>query len=186
MELYLNKDFYARHLYIAEKATKFKSYNTTLSLSLSDKVLNGYDPKIQGSQHKLIESQAIYNAVPGNYAPLMCMLGLSSVIGKEIISVYPENEGFETKYSWIGNGTIKPRSAHTKFDIKQKIIIMWSKAGSSSFLSGVDEDFKPNHFVPLADIESCHPHTGFSRTARKMSSTRIEVDGKKDLIGVCH
>ena len=118
--------------------------------------------------------------VPGNYAPLMCMLGLSSVIGKEIISVYPENEGLETKYSWIGSGTIKPRSAHTKFDTKQKIIIMWSKAGSSSFLSGVDEDFKPNHFVPLVDIESCHPHTGFSRTARKMSSTRIEVDGKKD------
>lgn len=43
-----------------------------------------------------------------------------------------------------------------------------------------DQGFKPNHFVPLMDIESCHPHTGFSRTAKKMSSTKIEIDGKKD------
>lgn len=129
------------------------------------------------SQQKLIENQAIFNAVPGNYAPLMCMLGLSSVIGKEILSVYPENEGHETRYSWNGNGLIKPRVPHTKLDIKQKIVIMWSKSGSLSFLSGVDKDFKPNHFVPLVDIESCHPHTGFSRTAQ-MSSTKIKVDGK--------
>ena len=175
LELYLNKYFYAKHLYITEKATQFHTYNTVLSLSLSDKILEGYKPKIKDSQLKLIEDQAIFNAVPGNYAPLMCMLGLSSVIGKEIISVYPENEGHETKYSWNGNGLIRPRAAHNKLDIKQKIIIMWSKSGSSSFLSGVAKDFKPNHFVPLVDKESCYPHTGFSRTAKQMSSTRTEV-----------
>lgn len=65
----------------------------------------------------------------------------------------------------MNNGVIKLRVEHTRLENKYnqhtQFVIMWSKAGSSSFIPGIGGDFKPNHFVPVVatGTGTSNPHT---------------------------
>ena len=130
IELVLFQDYYAEHPYLIKKSQRyFCTYNTAFAAAFSDVVLDGFDRNEKESNYKLIIRQGMHNLVPGTYSPLICMLALSSVIGREIISVYPEKIGEETKYSWCGNGKIKPRVNHRLLETlynQHEIVIMWS------------------------------------------------------------
>ena len=177
IELYLQKKYYAEHPYIDYKKCFFSTVNTAFSSSVSDKGLGcGYSRDVDiivSAEGAVIEREAVKNSIPGIFSSLMCLFGLSSVIGMDIVTIYPEEVGRANKYSNMNNGVIKPRVSHSKlhtdFCNEAKICIMWSKDGSDTFIHGDDEDFNPNHFVPLyCQSQKEKPNiAGFSKTSTK-------------------
>ena len=182
IELVLYKDYYAEHPYLIEKSQRyFPTYNTAFAAAFSDVVLDGFYPNEKESNYKLIIRQGMHNLVPVTFSPLICMLALSSVIGKEIIVVYPEKIGEETKYSWYRNGAIMPRVNHGLLEItynQHKIVIMWSKSGSLSFLPIVGIGFQPDHFVALANMDLNAPHSGYSLNSKQVTDD-LEMQTKR-------
>ena len=89
---------------------------------------------------------------PPPISALATALALSSVIGIDITSVYPEDTGKETVYSRFLNGKISPEAAHKLFSSKVSpdigLILLWSIDGIT-VLPGLDSTFRPNHFVLL-------------------------------------
>ena len=156
IELYENQDFYAFHPYVKEKSHIFKSENTAFSATSSDSALDdGYDRKNPSSRVAVVKREAIQNATNGTFSSFMCLFALSSVTGMNVISVYPEKLGQETKYSQFQNGTISPRKSHDNFlkNLGQevKLVFMWTTHGNLT-LPGLNENFQPNHFVPLVEF----------------------------------
>lgn len=174
--MFKNQDFYAFHPYIREKSHYFHNENTAFSAAVSDAALaDGYDRNNPSSRMVVVKREAIRNATSGTYASLMCMLGLSSVTGMSITSVYPEIIGKETKYSQMQNGTIHPRTSHGLFESKLvqevKLVILWSRDGIN-VLPGIETTFQPNHFVPLIESKTkgkIH-HGGLSRACKSKAA----------------
>ena len=46
----------------------------------------------------LVERESVRNSIYGMFSSLMCLLGLSSVVGMAIVSIYPEEVARECKY----------------------------------------------------------------------------------------
>ncbi len=111
----------------------------------------------QGIQHLLrltLFREAIRNSVPFNYASLMCIFALSSVMGREIYSLYPEEIEKESKHSKLNNGVIKPRVVNSKL----------STSFNMNFIPAIPGDFQPNQSVPIINAPpATTPHTGYSR-----------------------
>ena len=148
IELLLHKDFYAHHPYVLEKSRYFKSENTAFSVTASDKALSvGYDRRNPSSRVNVVEQEAYLNCKPQTFSLLLCIFGLCSVLGKNIQTVYPEEEGTPNIYSQTNNGVIRPRKYHNLCkDIKfsqDDIIIMWTGSGQATIESKFD------HFVTL-------------------------------------
>ena len=64
----------------------------------------------------------------------MCVFALSSVVGMNITSVYPEKLEQVTKYSQFQNGTVQ----------EVKLILMWTTDGIHT-LHGMSENSQPNN-----------------------------------------
>ena len=47
----------------------------------------------------VVQWEAVKNLTSGTYASLVCLFALSSVIGMDVISVYPEDQHHKTKNS---------------------------------------------------------------------------------------
>ena len=108
----------------------------------------------------VVKREAIRNAMNGIYSSLMCVFALSSVTGMDLISVYPERLGKETKYSQFQNGTISPRARHDSFSsklVQEAKIIMWTTGGVGVLTH--NETFQPNHFVPLVEFTTKQKNT---------------------------
>ena len=169
IELCLNAEYYSKHPYIDENAIIFNTQNTAFTATISNQALgSGYNRKDDGTKVDVVQREAIRNAVPCTYTSLMCIFALSSVIGREIYSIYPEEQGKETKYSQLNNGVMKPRITHSKlstnFNKETKLCIMWTRSGCNNFIPGISGDFEPNHFVPIINAPpTTTPHTGYSR-----------------------
>lgn len=181
LELFLNAKFYSDHPYVQEKSKHFSKENTAFSAVISDAALGkGYDRKDAESRIEVVKREACRNSVPGTFSSLICMLALSSVIGRNIVSLYPEEIKKETRYSLCNNGLIKPKTYHemfkNKFNENHSIILLWTKDGSSSFIPGTSREFKPNHFVPVIQQqqETNMPYTGHSRSS--LAKSRKEAN----------
>ena len=75
--------------------------------------------------------------------------------GMSVCSVYPEKLGKENIYSKFLNGTVLPRLSHNNIRDKLvqgcNLVLMWTTHGILS-MPGMNENFQPNHFVPLVDF----------------------------------
>ena len=136
-----------------KKSDLFASENTAFSATASDGALaDGFDRSNPSSRAVVVKREALRNAVSGTFSFFLCMFALSSVIGIDITSVYPEDTGKETVYSRFLNGKISPKAAHKLFSSKVspdiQLILLWSIDGIT-VLPGLDSTFRPNHFVPL-------------------------------------
>ena len=135
-----------------EKSDLFASENTAFSATASDCALaDGFDRSNLSSRAVVVKREALRNAVSGTFSSLLCMFALSSVIGIDITSVYPEDTGKETVYSRFLNGKISPKAAHrfsSKVSPDIQLILLWSIDGIT-VLPGLDSTLRPNHFVPL-------------------------------------
>ena len=151
LELYLNEEFYASHPHIVDLKIASKSahgnYYTVESLydvlcfsQSSTDIFNsdGFTPALR--------NEIINTSGNKNYCGLLHMMGLASVIGTRIRSVYPDNEyTFYDAY----NAIIHPR---VTVNNDREVVIFWTHS-----LGWKDRSkrFKSNHFVPLVEPKAC-------------------------------
>ena len=190
IELCLNAEYYSKHPYIEENALIFSKRNTAFTATLSNQALgSGYNRKDDNSKIDVVQREAVRNSVPCNYSSLTCIFALTSVIGREVYLLYPEEKGKESRHSQLNNGVIKPRVIHsklsTKFNKETKLCIMWTRSGSINFIPGIPGDFQPNHFVPIIDgPPTTTPHTGYSRKFNADRGTVVNTKKITDFLKV--
>ena len=78
------------------------------------------------------------------------MMALSSVLQREIRSVYPAMNGVLDKCVGILNTTLCPRIANKKRSF-ESIYLMWTRAEGKLESGNEFRTWVPNHFVPLVE-----------------------------------
>ena len=73
-------------------------------------------------------------------------MALSSVIKRDICSVYPRMNGMIDKCAQILDTIFSPKERL----IRQHIYIMWSRVDEQE----KDQDWRPNHFIPFMEVEN--------------------------------
>ena len=151
----------------------FKSENTAFAAAVSDKALGeGFDRKDPSSRSNVVEREAFLNLRSGTFSSLLCILALSSVLGRDILTVYPEEEQNTSMYSLTNNGLIHPRKYHDlchqiKFP-SYGIVIMWTTTGNFTLESRCD------HFVPLIPPSSNMQRKGVACISHKVNQPTIQ------------
>ena len=87
----------------------------------------------------LIKTEAIDNCRSKNWSSFLCILGLSSVIGISIQTVYPLQGKNDNCYFKLFSSLINPRTPAIHHDV---LNILFYPSSFSKY-------FKCNHFVPL-------------------------------------
>lgn len=93
-------------------------------------------------------------AIDGEFSSIFTMQALASVVGREIVSVYPAINGMLDKCISILNTILQPRIPGSRNRFKERIYIMWTRL-SGTLPRQRNTHWLPNHFVPLVeqDIE---------------------------------
>ena len=92
-------------------------------------------------------------AKDGAYSSIFTMMALSSVLQREIRSVYPAMNGVLDKCVGILNTTLCPRIANKKRSV-ESIYLMWTRAEGKLESGNEFRTWVPNHFVPLVEQNS--------------------------------
>lgn len=167
LELAINEDFYTNHPYLVEKydENSDKSREFIFGITITHESANSKHP---------IKAEADYIAKNRKWGSLISMLGLSSVVNRKIISVYPETSDI---YSRVLNGTILPRIGSPTLETEDDIFIFWSRTSNNVSLE--EGKYKANHFVPLIKKDrldlSSDQNNG---TKKKSKSTKKPVKRK--------
>ncbi|XP_046842785.1 uncharacterized protein LOC124447678 isoform X1 [Xenia sp. Carnegie-2017] len=107
LELFIHAAFYAQHpcflSVISEHSDYFaQSLNNLLPLSVSKECLDtGY------TTDELVKQEAILNCNDQKWSSFLCILGLSSVLGRKIHTFYPDSG--ESRYKLLFNRIVQPR-----------------------------------------------------------------------------
>lgn len=168
IELFLNANFYSQHpcflSAVAEHKEDFgKSLNNLLPLSVSFECL---DSGLSGDE--LVKKQAFVNCTDKKWSSFLCILGLSSVINRKIVTYYPDCG--ERRWKLLFNRQIKPRSS-LKTGLENLHILFCFEGVIKS-----GDAFKSNHFVPLI----------FYATGQKRKHSQLQKKLPKNTSSVKH
>lgn len=114
IELFNNASYYSQHP-VFERLVKdgiFKNVATVLLASLS---ANSYSSN--NLSDNLIKTEAIDNCRSKNWSSFLCILGLSSVIGISIQTVYPLQGKSDNCYFKLFSSLINPRTPAIHHDV---------------------------------------------------------------------
>ena len=138
IEMFLHVDYYCKHpLFLSTFSNHrecFSSVNNILKACVSDASIN-----MDLVSENLVQHEAISNCNAKSWSSFLCILALSSVIGRNIHSVYPDFGLLKEKL--LFNQVVTPRSISTSSDI----FVLFCREGNLSTTG----HFVPNHFVPL-------------------------------------
>jgi len=129
IELFLNATFYINHPIL--ESNKPSSF----SLLLSNKT---FDIKCE-SRERLVQFEAIHNCSSKTFSSLLSVLGLSTVIGRQIQMLYPDSGA--VKFKSLFNSLISPKSSLNDSEILNILF----------FREGIQPGklYQANHFVPI-------------------------------------
>ena len=123
---------------LSSNAEQFLNQNNAFSALLSDESSKCF----KGDRIECINKEAALDLRDRNRSYMVCMMALSPVIKRDIISIYPKCS--KTKIRALVDCTIRPR---VKVNVIDPIRIFWSRA------VGLDARpncrFASNHFVPV-------------------------------------
>lgn len=175
VELTTYFDYYADHSLV--RNAKITAMSKRASLFTTESI---YDTVIFGQQaHKeyattgdfyaAVKKEIMLTAVNYQYSGLLQIMGLASVIERDIKTVYPDQK---SRFLPILQTTVQPRLKSPEIQSSEEVLIMWSniqgwKDGSKAFWV--------NHFVPLIRQKSRSFPAVRSNTASKTSNTDWEV-----------
>jgi hypothetical protein len=143
LELFMNAQYYVKHPFLQDKLLVediHLSENTQFLMSISENATKDSGTGDKGRKLSVIK-EAILNSIDRTWTSLICMLGLSSVVGVSIKSLYPRSQGYEK----IIGGIIKPRCQNFNISTND-LSIMWTNSG---IINTPECKFAPNHFVPI-------------------------------------
>ena len=140
-ELFLNSEFYYKHPLLSQVYDKnkdqFSSYDNMFSVCVST---ISFETDARGPL--LVKEESKLNSKDNIWSPFLCILALSTVIQRSIITVYPDF-GL-AKYKNIFNNQIFPRVKDSGCSPFQILFCNMSKVP-------VGSHFLPNHYVPLVN-----------------------------------
>ena len=140
LELFLNSVYYCKHpctISAFEKGKDvYRSFKNLLSILVSN---DSFD--VCKVATDMIKQEAILNCKNKTWSGFLCVLALSSVIGRNINSFYPDCG--HAKYSLLFNQKIEPRLPIVQSVDDLYILLCYEGLLPSS------TDFKYNHYVPL-------------------------------------
>ena len=144
LELAINSDFYKNHPYLTHKYAENidHSKESIFGIAFTHKAANSKDP---------VKTEADHISQNRKWGSLTAMFALSTIISRNIISVYPATSGLNSK---VLNGTIEPRvnnGTNVENESPDKIVIMWSRTSNNVSLD--EGKYQANHFVPLINKE---------------------------------
>ena len=110
IELFLHASYYSKHpnfFKALQNSKHLKSIESILKVSVSDESFN-----TGLCSERLVQAEAKRNTIDRKWGSFLCVLGLSSIINRNIISVYPDF-GLQ-RYKDIFNIEVIPRSNPSK------------------------------------------------------------------------
>ena len=162
LELFFNSDYYPQHPFflnlVNEHSQYFRIIDNLLLKSVSEESLDSGKTK-----QDLVKQEAILNCNDKKWSTFLCILGLSSVLGRNIHTYYPDCG--EERYKVFLNGLVKPRLP-TK-EALDDLHILFCYEGRIK----PGDTFQPNHFVPLLFYTNQHK--------RKLSGVQSSSSSKK-------
>ena len=150
--MYRESHYYAQYLlelYDKLKETYPSIYTFIISCLSHKSTENASDIDCLGKSEKdiiatMIQKEALSNCRANTFSSFICMIALSSVIKKPIISHYPDCGA--NMYKETFNTTINPRTSIKK--VSSAIHILWCNTNTNPG-SVSNKNWRPNHFVPL-------------------------------------
>ena len=149
-ELFIHADFYSSHPHLSKAAAPHEpasfDESTVFTMMLSDTSVAYYSQV--DDRRRAVEYEAQLVCQDKNWSVMLVVLGLASVVGTDMLSIYPD---VGEELSKIVHGAIAPRHKHNLF-LGKKVSIMWSRYGNFDNRPGAV--FEPNHFVAM---KQCSP-----------------------------
>lgn len=168
-ELFTNAEKYAKHPKILEA---FESPEITYSRNNLFTIILRDGPSSISDPIKAIEQEALLTCKDKQWSGMVDIMGLATVINRNIWSVYPDCNG---NIRPLISGIVRPLSSSLTQGI-QTIYIMWSRDGNMDNCHG--RPYEPNHFIPLL-FKPAHPEEINPEPEPQRKKRRVEVEGKK-------
>ena len=142
-ELKNNFSSYARHEHLNTSAARMNADIKTILHTLLEvpSDCDDVEQAVKNEGERTEKDQA--------WSSMLQVLALATVVGKEIISVFPDVEHYAKSLFHCTVKPIRQMAPDSTEQIHQKLVILWSR-------SSLDNDaciFVPDHVVPL--IEQC-------------------------------
>ena len=161
LELVSNFNYYADHPLV--KNAKITAMSKRASLfttqSIYDTIIFGKEAHnvygTTGDFYATVEKGIMLTAVNYQYSGLLQIVGLASVIQRDIKTVYPDQR---SRFLPILQTTVQPRLTSFKCQSSLDVFIMWSNIQGWPDRS---KTFCVNHFVPLIRRKSLPSHMKF-------------------------
>lgn len=107
-------------------------------------ILLGDEVSIISDHIEAVLKEAADTCNDRKWSGMLDIMGLASVLKKNIMSVYPDcNVNFRP----LINGVVKPLTCTISSSLENTLFILWSRVGD--FHSIPMQPFEPNHFVPI-------------------------------------
>jgi len=149
-ELYFNASFYAhRHVFVDTiRSNSDLSLDTLFTVALTE--AGADECSKTRSKTDAVKSEALVACTRGEWSPFLHILGVASVLSKQMHSIYPDvNFLFRSLIHRI----VKPRASVTNDPLgnEDQVNILWSRDGGFDNCPGVW--YEPNRFIPVVTSE---------------------------------
>ena len=114
IELFVHYKFYSQHPIFKSLVCDgiFRNVQTALLASISTFSYASYNV-----DKDLIKTEAIHNCHIGTWSSFLCTLGLSSVIGRSIQTIYPAQGKSNKCFFRLFNSLVNPRTSDSHKDV---------------------------------------------------------------------
>ena len=157
-ELYFHAEYYATHEVFkqtAELTEISESVLFTVALTASgDKALTD-----GGTRNDAVKAEAVATCEDKQWASLIHMMAMASVIGRSVYSLYPE---VNFRFRPLMMNLLKPRRSHADDTLDKPVYFLWSREGNLD--NRPNAWYKPNHIVPVM----CAPDAQHKDDFKKM------------------
>ena len=97
-----------------------------------------------GTRNDAVKAEAVATCEDKQWASLIHMMGMASVIGRSVYSLYPE---VNFRFRPLMMNLLKPRKSHADDTLDKPVYFLWSREGNLD--NRPNAWYKPNHIVPV-------------------------------------
>lgn len=116
-----------------------------------------------GTRNDAVKAEAVAPCEDKQWASLIHMMAMASVIGRSVYSLYPE---VNFRFRPLMMNLLKPRRSHADDTLDKPVYFLWSREGNLD--NRPNAWYKPNHIVPVM----CAPDAQHKDDVKKMSTIK--------------
>ena len=165
-ELYFHAEYYATHQVFKQTAELTEIPESVLfpvALTASgDKALTDGGTRIDG-----VKAEAVASCEDKQWASLINMMALASVIGTPVYSLYPE---VNFRFRPLMINLLKPRRSHVDGTLDKPVYFLWSRDGNLD--NPPNAWYKPNHIVAVMCVPDAQHKDDVKITTTKCTGAK--------------